>query len=85
MKECTKFKECSFINCDDSYKQLTSLDHYVTDYCHGEKLDTCIRIQIDAKHGELHVPTNMMPNGLPLPGTHRRDWTEIALEYKKHI
>lgn len=85
MKTCTEFSNCAFANCDNSYKVLQSLDHYISDYCNGDKHDTCIRIQIESKHGNLHVPTNMMPNGLPLPGTHRRDWTEIALEYKKHI
>lgn len=85
MKECRNFKTCSFVNCDPSFHQLTSIDHYIEDYCHGEKVDNCIRLKIEDRLGSIHVPSNMMPNGLPLPGTHRRDWTEIALEFEKHI
>ncbi len=85
VKECTKFNSCSFPNCDKSYHLLTSIDHFIEDYCKGEKRDDCIRLKIENHNGKIHVPSNMMPNGLPLPGTHRRDWDEVALEFKKHI
>jgi hypothetical protein len=85
MNTCIKFETCPFTHCDTQFKKLNSIDHYVEDYCNGEKHDHCVVFQIDTKFGHNQVPSNMMPNGLPLPGTHKRDWTEIALEYKKHI
>lgn len=85
MKECVKFENCPFTHCDSQYKILDSIDHYVEDYCHGSKQNDCVVYQLDNKFGHDHVPSNMMPNGLPLPGTHRRDWCEVALEFKKHI
>jgi hypothetical protein len=85
VKECNLIKTCPFANCEPSFHQLNSIDHFIHDYCNGEKNNECIRIKLGSRNGGIHVPTNMMPNGLPLPGTNRRDWDEVALEYKKHI
>lgn len=83
--KCSKFESCSFTHCETNFKLLESIDHCVEDFCLTDDHGRCIRLQLEEKNGPLHVPTNMMPNGLPLPGTHRRDWTSIAIEYKKHI
>ncbi len=84
MKTCEKFNNCPFTHTDPQFKVLNSIDHYLEDYCH-DKNQECIVYQIDSKFGHDHVPSNMMPNGLPLPGTHKRDWPEVALEFKKHL
>lgn len=85
MKTCSKFETCAFTHASTEFKLLGTLDHYMSAYCHADDSSHCVRIQLEDKNGAIHVPSNMMPNGLPLPGTHRRDWTEVALEYKKHI
>lgn len=85
MDKCTKFKDCAFTHSNNQYRKLQSIEHYIDDYCRSGKHGECVRFKIDVKHGTIHVPSNMMPNGLPLPGTHRRDWTDIALEHKKHL
>lgn len=85
MKHCKFENDCAFTHLESNYKKLDSIKVYEHDFCHGSQQADCIRVQIQTEFGKVHVPSNMMPNGLPLPGTHRRDWTEIALQYKKHL
>lgn len=85
MKECNKIKTCAFANCAPEFHKLNSIDHFIDDYCKGDKTNTCIRIKLEAHNGAINVPLNMMPNGSPLPGTNKRDWHQVALEFKKHI
>ncbi|MCH4889523.1 hypothetical protein EZV73_18220 [Acidaminobacter sp. JC074] len=84
MRKCTNEKECAFAHCDDRYKSLPSMALYETKYCKGQS-NECIRLKLTEKFGSLRVPSNMMPNGLPLPGTHRRDWSEVALKYPRYL
>lgn len=81
---CSKEVNCAFTNCDSRYKLLSGISLYEDKFCKGQE-KSCIRYRLDEKYGPVQVPTNMMPNGLPLPGTHRRDWTLVALEHKKYL
>lgn len=85
MKHCKLENNCAFTHLETAYKKLDSIQVYEHDFCHGDKQTACVRLNIDSEFGKLHVPSNMMPNGLPLPGTHKRDWSEIALQFKKHL
>lgn len=85
MNPCPKEQACAFMHCDENFKMLPSMSYYEKTYCHGEVQGECIRIKLESKYGALHVPSNMMPNGMPLPGTHRRDWSINAIEYKKYL
>ncbi len=84
MKNCSKEEKCTFAHCEKRYKMLSSMTLYKTKYCEGES-NECIRFKLAEKFGNVQVPSNMMPNGLPLPGTHRRDWSEVALKYPRYL
>lgn len=81
---CPKEEQCAFMNCDEKYNILPAMAVHKTNYCES-KNELCIRYKLSDKYGEIKVPSNMMPNGLPLPGTHRRDWTTVALQYQRYI
>jgi len=85
MKLCPIEQDCAFTHCDEKYKLLPAMEVYETKYCNGSDASECIRFKLSDKFGKLQVPSNMMPNGLPLPGTHRRDWTTVALQYKRYV
>lgn len=84
MHNCPREKDCAFTHCDERFKLLPSIENFEMAYCHGVE-DDCIRYKLADKFGEVRVPSNMMPNGMPLPGTHRRDWTDTALHYKRYL
>jgi hypothetical protein len=85
MTYCPKEEKCAFTHCDDQFKILASMSYYEKEFCHGSSQERCVRIKLENKFGKIHVPSNMMPNGLPLPGTHRRDWTSYAINYKRFV
>lgn len=85
MTYCPKVEKCAFTHCDERFNLLSSMHYYETEFCHGPSQEKCVRIKLEKKFGSLHVPSNMMPNGLPLPGTHRRDWTINAINYKRFV
>ena len=50
---------------------------FVRAYCKGDKQDECIRKKVSKALGGPHkVPVNMMPTGMPLFGTTRKDWPD---------
>lgn len=85
MSGCVKELNCAFVHCEEQFKVLPAIAVYEEKYCHGEEATNCIRFKLDEKFGKVQVPSNMMPNGLPLPGTHRRDWTISAINYKRYL
>ena len=85
MRLCPKEQECAFMQCDEKYRLLPAIEGYEAKYCNGLDASECIRFKLSDKYGKVIVPSNMMPNGLPLPGTHRRDWTTTALQYKRYV
>lgn len=47
-------------------------------------MNECVRFKLSSKFGKGVVPANMMPNGYPLPGTTKEDWSEQAQMYYKY-
>ncbi len=66
-------------------KRKYALQGFANMYCRGWKQGECIRKKVSMElGGPDKVPQNMMPNGLPLPGTVSSEWLEevkrIAVE-----
>ncbi len=85
MSECQNLSGCSFVNCCKEYSKADSVQGFINLYCKGNKMTQCVRRKIAMQIGKEHVPKNMMPNGLPLPGTSREDWTEQAIHFRSYI
>ena len=78
MSDCANLEKCEFFkqyqNDDDKKYALMG---FVRSYCSGDKQDMCVRKKVSkALGGPNKVPLNMMPTGLPLFGTTKKDWSE---------
>ncbi len=71
-------KTCAFFAYYEKTKgNSLALKGFVNTFCKGTKQDECIRKKVSkALGGPMHVPANMMPNGLPLSGTDNKEWPE---------
>ena len=78
MGDCANLEKYEFFrqyqaNEDKKY----ALMGFVRAYCRGDKQDQCVRKKVSkALGGPQKVPVNMMPTGLPLFGTDKKDWSE---------
>ena len=85
MNECPTINSCSFANScmktdpDNSVKELLNL------YCKGDQHNDCVRKMLTDTFNVTVVPNSMMPNGLPLPGTFKENWSEEALNYRSYF
>ena len=74
---CNNYVSCSFvkISYDDDRRKLV-LRRFISKYCQGKSQEQCIRKKVCvALGGPERVPANLMPNGLPLPGTGNKNWS----------
>lgn len=83
--ECKNFAACSFVGCCKEYHKETSVEGFVNIYCRGNRMNDCVRLKISSKYGKENVPKNMMPNGYPLPGTKKDDWSDVAKNFSSYI
>jgi len=75
MVECENLTKCEFFKRyqNDEDKKY-ALMGFVRAYCKGDKQDECVRKKVSkALGGPDKVPTNMMPSGLALFGTTKKD------------
>lgn len=85
MAVCKNLSGCSFVNCCEQYSKSQSVNGFINMYCKGNRMGDCVRLKICDQLGKVLVPKNMMPNGLPLPGTGKDEWADEAVNYRKHI
>jgi hypothetical protein len=77
MSDCANLSKCAF------FKQYENLENkklalrgFVRTFCKGDKQGECVRKKVSkALGGPDKVPLNMMPNGLPLAGTSKEEWS----------
>ena len=85
MDECPNLSECNFFKMyeSDESKHL-ALKGFISMFCKGAKQDQCIRKDIStALGGPQNVPPNMLPNGLPMAGTKKSNWSENVTQLLK--
>ncbi|MFC1670081.1 hypothetical protein ACFL20_06770 [Spirochaetota bacterium] len=78
MSECENQAVCAFYKKynEDEVNKLT-LSMLLNKYCHTENQTKCRRKLVNITLGGMdNVPSNMMPNGMPLPKTDDSSWTE---------
>jgi hypothetical protein len=80
--ECKNLAQCPFFNCCDELQKNTSVAGFMTLYCKGDKMSSCVRLRLSDQFGKQVIPKNMMPNGLPVPGTNCDGWSPEALDYR---
>ena len=90
MPDCANLATCSFFRKYETDENLKiALQGFINRYCKGDMQDECVRKKVSkALGGPQKVPTNMMPNGMPLSGTSRDDWSaevKQVLEVKQVI
>jgi len=85
MGECPKLKFCEFFKYAKADSEEGSLNGFITRYCLTGMQENCIRNILSSKYQKEVVPSNMMPNGLPLPGTKKDGWDEKAKNYRNYI
>lgn len=79
--DCENIAGCAFFGeCEKDPRKRLALRGFINIYCKGEKQMTCIRKKVSKSLGGGHtVPCNMMPNGMPLHGTSRDEWSEDVI------
>lgn len=75
---CENLEMCLFLKENESDESMKyALMGFRKRYCHGELNNKCVRRLVgNAVGGPENVPSNMMPNGLPLLDTDDSDWEE---------
>jgi hypothetical protein len=81
--ECANLEKCSFVIACNELDKGMAAQGFITQYCKGKKMESCIRKRLCDKFGKSVVPKNMMPNGAALSGTDKKDWSDEALNYRK--
>ena len=78
MDDCQNMSRCSFFIAyanNDGHKAAVS--GFIRLYCRGEKQHACVRKKVSsAVGGPEKVPSNMLPNGVPVSGTNSSSWSE---------
>ncbi len=85
MEECLNMSSCNFFQMyeSDESKHL-ALKGLISKFCRGEKQDKCKRKEISkALGGPKNVPQNMLPNGFPIRGTDKSNWSEKVTQLLK--
>jgi hypothetical protein len=79
--ECHNLATCIFVKYYETSKgNNLALKGFISTYCKGKEQDKCKRKKVSkALGGPMHVPPNMMPNGMALAGTNTAQWPkEVA-------
>jgi hypothetical protein len=84
--ECERLVACPFFKVDESDPTLASAKRGLAAmYCRGDKMEKCVRLAISHEFGGPLVPQNMMPNGMPLPGTTEAKWDTKVIKFKRDL
>jgi len=78
MGDCVNLEKCEFFRQHQNDEDTKyALMRFVRSYCRGDKQYPCVRKKVsNALRGPQKVLVNMMPTGLPLFGTDKKDWSE---------
>lgn len=85
MDECLNMDKCNFFKMyeSDTRKHL-ALKGLISKFCSGEKQDKCVRKNVSkVLGGPENVPENMLPNGYPIKGTDKANWSENVMQVLK--
>lgn len=82
MDECPILSGCPFVKYCEENDAVMSVKGFINLYCKSGKQDECIRKQLYDTFNRTVVPMAMMPNGSPLPGTSKENWSDEALNYR---
>ena len=77
--KCDLADDCAFYQQMINQQGELPLRGLVRKHCDGDP-ESCARKQLADEHGRDTVPDNMMPNGLPIPGTSDDDWPPEATD-----
>jgi len=83
--ECVNLAGCPFVKFCEANDNVTSVKGFILMYCKGDKQSSCVRKQLCEKFGKQVVPVDMMPNGFPLPGSTKENWSEQALDFRNAL
>ena len=85
MGVCENLGTCEFFKTyEKEPDRQVALKGFVNIFCKGDKQDQCVRKKVSkALGGPNFVPINMMPNGIPLNGTTRDNWSDQVKEIIK--
>jgi len=84
--ECERLAACPFFKVSESDPDVASAKRGLIEmYCRGDKQDSCVRLAMFHKFGSPLVPKNMMPNGMPLPGTNESEWDVKVVKFKRDL
>lgn len=83
MSVCENLSGCPFVAFCNKTDKSSSVNGFINMYCKGSRMDTCIRLRLCHQFDRTIVPKNMMPNGLPLPGTGKDDWSDQAINFRR--
>lgn len=85
MDECSNLSECNFFKMyeNDKSKHL-ALKGFISMFCKGAKQGQCKRKDLSKTlGGPQNVPPNMLPNGLPMAGTNKSNWSKNVIQILK--
>ncbi|OKY77845.1 MAG: hypothetical protein BTN85_0320 [Candidatus Methanohalarchaeum thermophilum] len=85
MSECKNIDSCGFF---EKYKEENELglNGFINQYCKGDKMDECVRRELAKELGGTEkIPDNMLPNGYPISGTDKSDWSEEVIKLARNI
>lgn len=76
--DCENIATCNFFkHFEENLERQMVLRGFIRIYCKGDRQDKCMRKQISKRFGGgQFVPSNMMPNGFPLPTTNNLEWSD---------
>ena len=85
MDECPNMNRCSFfLAYASSGEHVAAVAGFVRLYCRGEGQQRCVRKKVSNEvGGPDKVPSNMLPNGVPVAGTDASSWSEEVLRAVK--
>ncbi len=80
MPECPLMDDCKFYEKYENTDNKTLLEGFVKRFCKGD-FNKCVIKKITEDHSMDYVPGNMLPDGMPEPGTDDSDWSEDIIDY----
>lgn len=83
MSDCVNLAGCPFVKYCNENDAGMSVNGFINMYCKTDKQDQCIRKRLCEKFSREVVPKTMMPNGMPIPGNDKDDWSEEAKNYRR--
>lgn len=85
MDECPNMSRCSFFQVyANSEEHAVAVAGFLRLYCRGEGQERCVSKKVSSEvGGPDKVPSNMLPNGVPVAGTDASSWPEEVLRVIK--